>query len=171
MSRERNNNLERKKKAEEGYLWCNRCNKFLQYSKFSKLDCTGNFGHNYYCKSCVINYNRAHGYQSKACKTASEKYHANRKHFIDLFGGKCSRCGFSDGYWALQFHHVHPTRKLYNPNKLMHMSNREKSLRELNKCILLCANCHITINKSWKADFIPSEYGYIIFDESKVEEL
>ena len=56
-------------------------------------------------------------------------------------GGECSRCGYNEHYAALQFHHVNPEEKDVGWNKLR-LRSWEKIDAELEKCEILCANCH-----------------------------
>ena len=60
---------------------------------------------------------------------------------VKLKGGCCSVCGYSKSIAALEFHHIDPTKKDFQI-----MSGKvlgwEKIKRELDKCLLLCANCH-----------------------------
>lgn len=57
-------------------------------------------------------------------------------------GGKCIKCGYDRCYAALQFHHRDPTQKEMNWNKLR--SQRWSFIeKELDKCDLLCGNCHV----------------------------
>ena len=60
-------------------------------------------------------------------------------------GGKCSRCGYDKCEAALQFHHLNPDEKEFTLSKInLNDSNFtfETLLKEADKCILLCANCH-----------------------------
>ena len=70
-----------------------------------------------------------------------------RGRYIDLikrkiYGGKCVRCGYNNCMAALEFHHLDPNEKDFS------LSDRDLKLdwvlikQELDKCILLCANCH-----------------------------
>ncbi len=54
-------------------------------------------------------------------------------------GGKCLLCGYSRCLQAMDFHHVDPTTK---DKKVSESSNFETIKPELDKCVLLCANCH-----------------------------
>lgn len=68
------------------------------------------------------------------------------KHFlIQKKGGKCERCGYNKCEGALQFHHIDPTQKEFNFSHV-NLSEIGLSLKdfleELEKCELLCANCH-----------------------------
>ena len=53
---------------------------------------------------------------------------------------KCEECGFSD-YRALTFHHRDPAEKEFNLGHATHFS-KERILKEMKKCSVLCANCH-----------------------------
>lgn len=63
--------------------------------------------------------------------------------FINLLGGKCSKCGYNKNLAALDFHHLNPEQKEtpLNFGFLLKMKY-EKCLKEVKKCIILCANCH-----------------------------
>lgn len=50
----------------------------------------------------------------------------------------CQRCGFSRA-GALTFHHKEPAEKEVSPMDDIAM---ERTIKELEKCILLCSNCH-----------------------------
>lgn len=56
-------------------------------------------------------------------------------------GLSCTKCGFSH-LAALDFHHVDPTEKEYNINRLISNGQFKRAEEELKKCVVLCANCH-----------------------------
>jgi hypothetical protein len=57
---------------------------------------------------------------------------------VDYKGGSCVICGYNKCLSALEFHHTNPQEKEgYNSHWTF-----ERNKNELNKCILLCANCH-----------------------------
>jgi hypothetical protein len=62
-------------------------------------------------------------------------------------GGRCKICGYNKCFAALQFHHRDPTEKeiLLNSGK-MALSNMAGVLKEIEKCDLLCANCHAELH-------------------------
>lgn len=60
---------------------------------------------------------------------------------VEYKGGKCIVCGYSDNPAALQFHHTDPSNKETSWTKLR-LRSWDKIMHELDKCILLCANCH-----------------------------
>ena len=65
----------------------------------------------------------------------------HKKLAVEYLGGSCSCCGYSRHIAALQFHHKNPSLKEFNLSK--HLKRSWENLRvELDKCVLLCANCH-----------------------------
>lgn len=68
------------------------------------------------------------------------------KHKLVIYkGGKCERCGYNKCEGALQFHHLNPQEKEFSLSHINLNSdnfNLEKIMAEVDKCILLCANCH-----------------------------
>lgn len=60
---------------------------------------------------------------------------------VYVLGGKCQICGYDRCITALEFHHVNPEEK---EMEFSGNTNRswEATRKELQKCILLCANCH-----------------------------
>lgn len=62
-------------------------------------------------------------------------------------GGKCEVCGYDKNLSALQFHHKDPNTKKF-PLDARHLSNRtmEEINNELDKCMLVCANCHAELH-------------------------
>jgi len=75
-------------------------------------------------------------------KRAVERARKNKLLAIAYKGCKCSICGYCKHPAALCFHHVDPSRKDPNFDKMKFWSfDRIKS--ELDKCVLVCANCHI----------------------------
>lgn len=59
---------------------------------------------------------------------------------IDYKGGKCLRCGYSKSPASLSFHHTDPTQKDF---PISSRTCKWETLQpELDKCLLLCLNCH-----------------------------
>lgn len=65
---------------------------------------------------------------------------------VEYLGGKCSKCGYNKCVDALDFHHLDPKNKSFNPSENGHTRSWEKQKEEISKCILLCANCHREIH-------------------------
>lgn len=60
---------------------------------------------------------------------------------VEYKGGKCEKCGYDKCIWAFDFHHINSTEKDFNISKYATLS-WDKLKIELNKCIMICANCH-----------------------------
>jgi 5-methylcytosine-specific restriction endonuclease McrA len=67
-----------------------------------------------------------------------KRYQERRKKAVDKLGGKCYTCSSQDG---LQFDHVDPNNKSFTIAKMSSVSE-EKFWQEVDKCQLLCQNCH-----------------------------
>ena len=75
----------------------------------------------------------------------SKQKHSERRRRISKFREykktvKCCRCGYSD-YRALQFHHI-DSNKEGNISQMVRNKTWEIVTEEINKCEVLCANCH-----------------------------
>lgn len=53
----------------------------------------------------------------------------------------CIRCGEDDPS-CLEFHHTHPTKKKFNIGSVPLQTPQQVVIREIQKCVVLCANCH-----------------------------
>lgn len=63
---------------------------------------------------------------------------------VDYKGGRCLICGYKKCIDALEFHHINPDDKDFNISGGTKSFDYLKS--ELDKCILVCANCHREIH-------------------------
>jgi hypothetical protein len=64
---------------------------------------------------------------------------------VKLKGGKCKQCGWTGNIAAFQFHHRDPSKKEFGISN-GYTTNWEKYWLEVEKCDLLCANCHMIIH-------------------------
>lgn len=76
-----------------------------------------------------------------------KRRHKIKELSIEYKGGCCERCGYNKYIGALEFHHLDPNEKDFNLSKKGHCRSWEKVKIELDKCILLCANCHREIHE------------------------
>jgi len=69
----------------------------------------------------------------------------NRNKAITHLGAKCGDCGLEDKD-VLTFHHISQDSKYDNLSSLWH---RKWSVieKEINKCKILCANCHMKLHR------------------------
>lgn len=61
---------------------------------------------------------------------------------VEYKGGKCEICGYDKCISALEFHHLNPTQKDFGIGHRGYTRSWEKVKEELDKCIMVCANCH-----------------------------
>jgi hypothetical protein len=104
----------------------------------------------YTCKTCGKT-GEAHFYASMAyeCKECwNQSTYKRRKDKLQSYiisrGGKCQRCGYDKCLEALSFHHRDPSLKDPKWNKGWKL---EKLAAELEKCDLVCHNCHAEIHQ------------------------
>jgi 5-methylcytosine-specific restriction endonuclease McrA len=65
-----------------------------------------------------------------------------REKAISYKGGQCQACGYSNCLEALEFHHLESTGKDFGISDRGYTRSWKRILQELDKCVLLCANCH-----------------------------
>jgi hypothetical protein len=53
----------------------------------------------------------------------------------------CNRCGYND-YRALEFHHFNNDKDEFDPCVIARKRSWKNVINELNKCEVLCSNCH-----------------------------
>jgi hypothetical protein len=80
---------------------------------------------------------------------ASKRYHNKMRPIVtELKSNGCSICGYKECESALIFHHTKPEDKKFELtiNGIQRYSI-EKIGDEINKCILLCCNCHCKLHE------------------------
>lgn len=115
--------------------------------------------------TCIICSKVLVGKQTKFCSNKCHTVDSNSRHqsylkqqdrailrkaeAIRIKGGKCQLCGYSNNMAALEFHHRNPLEKKFGLDA-RRLSNRkwEYILKELEKCDLLCSNCHSEVHCS-----------------------
>ena len=65
---------------------------------------------------------------------------------LEYKGGACQICGYTKSKRALSFHHIDPSTKEFGISYRGFTRSWEKTKAELDKCILLCMNCHMEIH-------------------------
>lgn len=103
------------------------------------------------CRTCGEKLDRSlfykyYKHQNRNCKKCyriieNQNQRQEKQKMVDYKGGKCERCGYNKCIAALEFHHKDPTQKDFDISsgpsfKMKKMKN------ELDKCNLLCSNCH-----------------------------
>lgn len=84
-------------------------------------------------------------------KAVTEKRRKIREQAISYKGDKCEICGYNKCSQALEFHHTDSTQKDFGISANGYARSWDKIKAELDKCIMVCANCHREIhNKNQK---------------------
>jgi 5-methylcytosine-specific restriction endonuclease McrA len=83
-------------------------------------------------------------YRCKKCNTEAviKRRKLVKVKSVEYKGGKCERCGYDKFVGALEFHHTNPNEKDFHISQSGHSRSWERVKQELDKCILLCSNCH-----------------------------
>jgi 5-methylcytosine-specific restriction endonuclease McrA len=88
-------------------------------------------------------------YSCKKCDAKQGKIlrETIKRKCVEYKGGKCFVCGYNKFQGSLDFHHVDPKEKDFGIATMK--SNSFESLKqELDKCVLLCKNCHCEVHAS-----------------------
>lgn len=64
---------------------------------------------------------------------------------VEYKGGKCQICGYNKSKNALHFHHLDPNEKDFSISGKSLSFDKLKT--EVDKCILVCSNCHSEIHE------------------------
>jgi protein-arginine kinase activator protein McsA len=129
---------------------CSKCKIEKNLYEFTKNKTTKD-GYTRYCKPCkkIADkkwFNENPSIWKKGNSKRNEKIKEIIFDFRDYLGGKCEKCGENRKH-LLDFHHKNPTLKEeIISNILVYYGYSEKSIKkakeEVDKCILLCSNCH-----------------------------
>jgi len=99
------------------------------------------------CRVCKTSYRLSNGRKKHLCPSCHKReIRRNRKlRAIQVKGGACQRCGYSKCVSALEFHHSDRN------TKTVAISDYSKGWntinKELEKCTLVCSNCHREIEE------------------------
>ncbi len=97
----------------------------------------------------VTDFGRRHGGAWRCLKCRSEAVSERRRRvkatLVEEAGGCCVLCGYARTMVALQFHHVDPTAKAFHIARRGAARSLATTREEVNRCVLLCANCHAEI--------------------------
>jgi hypothetical protein len=121
----------------------------------------------YNCKRCGET-NPENFYTSNGAKSKCKKCHTMETHHrqrmmkpkaVDYLGGKCEDCGLiqNNNSWLFDFHHKDPSIKEWDWGS-RRTSNWEKMKVEIDKCVLLCSNCHRTRHQMEWLETLPSNH-------------
>lgn len=93
-----------------------------------------------------------YGHKRTVCGICHNRYtlaqgQARKQRVREYLGGCCQLCGFAKYTAALHVHHKDPSKKSPNFNTSRGWS-WTNLLKELQHCVLLCANCHAALHNN-----------------------
>lgn len=115
----------------EGYKKCPKCGEMLEISMFY-IRSDREQQPSSFCKKCIH-------------QQTIERQRKLKELSIEYKGGMCIICGYHKYNGSLEFHHLDPLKKDFCISKC-HFTNFEKIKKELDKCVLVCSNCHKEIH-------------------------
>ncbi len=99
-----------------------------------------------FCKARQIQYRIDN---PETVRLGNKRQNQNRKlRLLDYIGTRsCQLCGYDTCIEALDFHHVDPSQK----DLLLHKKDLTVEVKaELDKCMVLCANCHREVHSGFR---------------------
>lgn len=108
--------------------YCSKCNTKKELADFYSRKRGSSTNTTSWCKACLNS-------------LTLERQRKRKKQAIEYKGGKCELCGYSKCEGALEFHHSDPATKEFSLSAGK-FTSFSKFKKELDKCVLLCANCH-----------------------------
>lgn len=146
---------EDKRRLFQGLLQCVTCKQIRSLSQFTKEN-KRRTGTHRTCKKCISNRRR-------------EKWKTRKNLYVQHLGGNCQNCGYKQCLSPLQFHHVVSESKEHTLSKIiMHESREQDVLTELNKCCVLCSNCHDAFHADeLELEFKKQTFGWTVSNPRK----
>ena len=124
---------------------CSKCKKELPLENFRWKNQSQGKKHSQ-CKQCQSQSDKKHYQESKERREAVRERADIQKdtnlEYVNLKKQQgCMKCG-ENRIWVLDFHHKNPQDKFSEIAHMIKSSSIKKLAEEIEKCVLLCANCH-----------------------------
>jgi len=89
-------------------------------------------------------------YRCTKCRmeAVSRKRKQIKKDLVEYKGGKCENCGYDKCVAAMDFHHKNREEKDFAVSSRGRTHSWKKLIEEVDKCSLLCANCHRELHEN-----------------------
>ena len=138
---------------------CNKCHLEKPGSDFNNAKHTKS-GKAARCRECSNSIRRAKLKGNVDHINAAKKARSDRQALANSYKLKgCSKCGYNKCLAALTFHHIDHTNKIDNiANLCCKLVSLEKIQAEIEKCIVLCQNCHHEVHVEEKTLGLNSKY-------------
>ena len=129
--------------------YCLECSPFLSHNTKQLEKTRANPLHDCICQQCGrhYQYDRSKGSTltfCNSCMVNSQRF-LKKQRAIEYKGNKCQICGYDKCSGALHFHHVNEQNKLFEISG-NYCRKWESIQLELDKCTLVCANCHAELH-------------------------
>ncbi len=89
---------------------------------------------------------------AKEREIRSRRRKSRKKYLIEYKGGECCICGYDKCHAALVFHHLDPEKKSFTIGDRAQAPLKE-ALKEADKTVLLCHNCHSEVHQGLHKEF------------------
>lgn len=122
----------------------NECKSIRKTSKHFKID-KGTLREHYITDEYLIKRVKKQEKRKSNPQAVIDWRKRKKKELVEYKGGKCEKCGYDKSTRALQFHHLDPIEKDFTISRKSYSIERLK--KEVDKCILVCANCHLEIHE------------------------
>lgn len=101
----------------------------------------------------------------KRCRSeaVSRRRRRVKKILVAEAGGQCVLCGYDRCLGALEFHHIDPTLKSFGIGGSGITRSIEALRKEIEKCVLLCANCHAEVGAGFTV--LPLQFSQLILSD------
>ena len=114
--------------AEIGFKWCSKCTEIKPFSDFRIGGRkTATYRYQAHCKDCQDN-------------DKQKRYDLNKSVVWELKNNPCTDCNEIFHPAAMDFDHINEAEKSFNPSE--YDRNLTDILKEIDKCELVCSNCH-----------------------------
>lgn len=129
---------------------CSKCKKEKPITEFNTRKRKTKISLQSNCISCNKEYAKQHYNDNKVLyikrKEITKK--ALKDWFVDYKSTlKCEICGYNKCIEALDFHHINVDEKDFAISVMINSQmNKTNIINEINKCMILCANCHREIH-------------------------
>ena len=99
------------------------------------------------CSRSLISYYLNPEGKTKNVARRNKNRFRTKSEYRERFGAKCQLCGYNKCQNALHFHHVNPSEKKFAISDSLRTTRTQQEIDdEINKCILVCSNCHVEIH-------------------------
>lgn len=125
-------------------MQCSKCKKELAEDNFA-IDKNRKRGRACRCKECQKKLSQNHFEKNKG--VYRERNNQRMKLLFEWLHEyksklKCELCGYDKHPAALDFHHIGNDKVDGVPQVMANTKNKERTLEEIKKCIVVCSNCH-----------------------------